>query len=76
VVGTQLNSPNDQPEEGVTAIVVMQDQLRKLLARENLSPRIAVQALLLIGRLFEEQGDARAAVSQCLHAAPRRPFAP
>jgi tetratricopeptide (TPR) repeat protein len=60
----QLNSPNDQPEEGVTAIVVMQDQLRKLLARENLSPRLAVQALLLIGRLFEEQGDARGAVSQ------------
>lgn len=60
----KLNWPGQQPAEGVTAIAAMQDQLRKLLIREGLAPTITAQALLLMGRMYEEQGDARAAANQ------------
>jgi TolA-binding protein len=58
-----MASPQGAPE-GVTAAAALLEELRKLLARENLSPNVAAQAQLLIGRLLEEQGDARAAASQ------------
>jgi len=58
-----MASPQGAPE-GVTAAAALQDQLRKLLARENLPPNVTAQAQLLIGRLLEEQGDGRTAALQ------------
>jgi TolA-binding protein len=58
-----MASPQGAPE-GVTAAAALQDELRKLLARESLPPNIAASAQLLIGRLLEEQGDIHAASTQ------------
>jgi tetratricopeptide (TPR) repeat protein len=54
----------EPPAEGVTSAAAMQDQLQKLLAREGLSQTIAAQAHLLIGLLFDVQGDTKAAIAQ------------
>ncbi|HMC11329.1 MAG TPA: tetratricopeptide repeat protein, partial [Pirellulaceae bacterium] len=54
----------EPPPEGVTSASAMQDQLRKLLAREGLSPALVPQMQLLIGLLYYEQGDKRAAIAQ------------
>jgi TolA-binding protein len=55
--------PQGAPE-GITAAAALQDELRKLLARENLPPNTAAPVQLLIGRLLEEEGDIRAASTQ------------
>jgi tetratricopeptide (TPR) repeat protein len=57
-------SASEPPPEGVTTAAAMQDQLRKLLTRDSLPPALASQANLLIGLLYEKQGDIRAAISQ------------
>jgi TolA-binding protein len=58
-----MASPQGAPE-GVTAAAALQEQLRKMLARESLPANTAAQAQLLIGRLLEEEGDTRAASAQ------------
>ena len=42
----------------------MQDHLRRLLSREGVPATIASQAQLLIGLLYQQQGDIRAAIAQ------------
>jgi tetratricopeptide (TPR) repeat protein len=53
-----------EPKEGVTSAAAMQEQLRKLLAREGLSPLISSQAQLLIGLFSQAVGDVRVAIQQ------------
>jgi tetratricopeptide (TPR) repeat protein len=67
-----LTSPEDRPDEDITAAAAMQDQLRKLLARNGLAVATLAQGQLLLGRLYEEQGDTRTAASQ--YDAVRRNF--
>jgi tetratricopeptide (TPR) repeat protein len=57
-------SAAEPPVEGVTAAASMQDRLRKLLAQGGLPPAAVSQVQLLIGMLYEAQGDKRAAITQ------------
>jgi tetratricopeptide (TPR) repeat protein len=61
----KLKASTGQPApDQLTIIATLQDQLRRLLAREGLATSISAQAQLLIGQLYEQQGDARAAIAQ------------
>jgi tetratricopeptide (TPR) repeat protein len=53
----------EPPPQGMEAAAAMQEQLRKLLAREGLPVAIGSQAQLLLGLLYREQGDTRAAIA-------------
>jgi TolA-binding protein len=57
-------SAAEPPPEGIATAAAMQDQLRQLLARDGLPIAIAAQAHLLMGLLYREQGDTRAAIAQ------------
>jgi tetratricopeptide (TPR) repeat protein len=52
------------PADANAVTTEMQDQLRRLLAREGLPPAITAQAQLLIGLCYQQQGDTRAAIAQ------------
>jgi len=54
-------APGTDPNEVRAAML---DQLRRLLAREGLTPTITAQAQLLIGLCYQQQGDTRAAIAQ------------
>jgi len=61
---TLSTSTIEPPAEGAASASAMQDQLRRLQAREGLSPAIAPQVQLLIGLFDSVQGDKRAAITQ------------
>jgi TolA-binding protein len=56
-------SAERQPET-IAIATAMQDQLRKLIGREAISPAIPPQAQLLVAMLYEALGDTKAAQSQ------------